>query len=556
MYTLLVDPRVTPGVNKPTVYAGTLAGVYKGVNNGGTWVWTLLDGDLPRVKVTDLKMTGNTLVVGTYGRGVWKIPVAAPDRIPLVGPMEGSPDSFTASSNTALDDQVVATFTDPNNASSDSGVYESSIDWGDGTTSDGTVVANDDGSFSVLGNWTYVNAGAYPVSVKIVDQIGQVVFVDSTANVSGNITATAADLETGRLGVFTNVVVASFTDVYAQAAPQDYTAAIDWGDGTISSGVIQANGSGGFDVVGSHQYTQIGDEAVQVTIQSTRGDSASVFSDAIVSEAPFTGPPMSIAVSGTENTPLYGTPLATFSSTDPNASPGDFSASIQWGDGQTGDGSVTQNADGSFTVSGAHSYAAGNGSFAVVTTDAEIADAPLTAQGLDASVGTGDNTSSVPLASFTDADPAPSLGNFSAVIDWGDEAIDGGFAQSQGSIVEEPDGSFAVEGTHAYAAAGTYTATVYINDNAGNYAQSASTVTVYYVNQPPMGTDNGSPFPRTPPTRLHRPISGIPTQTIGRRPRSRPSRSPRCQAWGPSRTTASAWRPGNTSASRTSTAAC
>lgn len=217
VFTLLVDARGTPGKTKPAVYAGTLASVYKGVNDGGTWTWSLLDADLPRVQVLDLKMTGDTLIVGTYGRGVWRIPnLPAPAALALLnGPMSGSAVSIAAVSNTPLYQQVVANFTDLNNTTGDTSIYQSSIDWGEGTSSDGNVVQNQDGTFSVLGDQTYTNAGVHPVSVKIVDQVGQAVFVDSTAIVSGAITATAANLETDEPTPFTNAVVASFTDIDA-----------------------------------------------------------------------------------------------------------------------------------------------------------------------------------------------------------------------------------------------------------------------------------------------------------------------------------------------------
>ena len=46
----------------------------------------------------------------------------------------------------------------------------------------------------------------------------------------------------------------------------DYTDTIDWGDGTTTSGQIIANGSGGFDVVGSHTYAEESTYTLAVTI--------------------------------------------------------------------------------------------------------------------------------------------------------------------------------------------------------------------------------------------------------------------------------------------------
>ena len=62
----------------------------------------------------------------------------------------------------------MATFTDLGGPE-DVSEYTATIDWGDSnhTTSPGTIVANLDGSFSVLGSNTYAEAGSYTISVAI-----------------------------------------------------------------------------------------------------------------------------------------------------------------------------------------------------------------------------------------------------------------------------------------------------------------------------------------------------------------------------------------------------
>src|SRR5262249_18749173 len=54
--------------------------------------------------------------------------------------------------------QTAPTFTDPGNpagTAEDAADYSASIDWGDGTTSQGTVVSNNNGTWSVTGSHTY-----------------------------------------------------------------------------------------------------------------------------------------------------------------------------------------------------------------------------------------------------------------------------------------------------------------------------------------------------------------------------------------------------------------
>jgi virginiamycin B lyase len=68
--------------------------------------------------------------------------------------------------------RTVATFTDadPNARARD---YDVTINWGDGSTSDGTVQRIADGSFEVRGRHTYSKAGTRKVVVKITDGVGK-----------------------------------------------------------------------------------------------------------------------------------------------------------------------------------------------------------------------------------------------------------------------------------------------------------------------------------------------------------------------------------------------
>jgi hypothetical protein len=77
-----------------------------------------------------------------------------------IGPVHGQPFSGT-----------VATFTDANPYAT-TGDFTATINWGDGTTTTGTVVLNPDGSFSVEGSHTYLNAGAFSITVTIADADG------------------------------------------------------------------------------------------------------------------------------------------------------------------------------------------------------------------------------------------------------------------------------------------------------------------------------------------------------------------------------------------------
>jgi hypothetical protein len=72
--------------------------------------------------------------------------------------------SFTGSTGNSVGG-TVATITDPNTSATAS-AYSASINWGDGTTSAGTITGGS-GSFNVAGNHSYSTAGTYAVSVTI-----------------------------------------------------------------------------------------------------------------------------------------------------------------------------------------------------------------------------------------------------------------------------------------------------------------------------------------------------------------------------------------------------
>lgn len=67
--------------------------------------------------------------------------------------------------------------------------------------------------------------------------------------------------------VVTNAQVATFTATGASQSAGSFTASINWGDGSTSSGTVAAV-AGGFSVTGSHSYVSPGDRAVKITVTS------------------------------------------------------------------------------------------------------------------------------------------------------------------------------------------------------------------------------------------------------------------------------------------------
>jgi hypothetical protein len=106
----------------------------------------------------------------------------------------------------------------------------------------------------------------------------------SFAIVDAALSATANPLSVGE-GMPFSGNVASFTDGNPQAPLSDFTATIDWGDGTSTSAgmVTQPGGTGtGFVVSGSHTYTVVGRHTLIVTIHDTGGITTSPSSSVVV----------------------------------------------------------------------------------------------------------------------------------------------------------------------------------------------------------------------------------------------------------------------------------
>ncbi len=176
---------------------------------------------------------------------------------------------------------TVAKFTDTYTVST-AGNFTATIDWGDGTSSTGTVTGAS-GTFTVTGTHTYTQPGAEAVKVVIKD-------TDGTANATASSTATPISSTVSVTGSPVNVstgvtvssaTVATFTDTATNLPTTDYTATIDWGDGTSSTGTITLSGSK-FTVAGSHVYSEPKTWNVTITVKPAAGAAATASSQATV----------------------------------------------------------------------------------------------------------------------------------------------------------------------------------------------------------------------------------------------------------------------------------
>jgi hypothetical protein len=403
-------------------------------------------------------------------------------------PLQGSAASVTAVEGAAVSG-VVATFNDADPA----GVvadYAATIQWGDGDTSAGVITKNPQGGFTVNGTKpkAYAENGFDNITVTIIDTDGQtsVVVQSSAAVEEASLAATGGFTVTAVEGIASgNQTVATFTDTGGAEPVANYTAHIDWGNGNSSLGTITLDpNTAVFTVSGDNLYQDEATKVITVTIQHTGIADTAVTSTAKVADAALT--PLPTPATATEGALDDFLVVASYTDANPGASAGDTVITIDWGDGQSSAGLVVTNAKGGFDVYGTHKYADEGtytaktsindvgGSTASVNTQVTVAEAGLDATAVAVNAVEAKSTGTVPVATFTDLGGPEAAASYTASIDWGDQTS----ADAVGTIVANGDGSYTVNGTHAYAEEGGYAVHVTLDHDHGTVAQMNSTATV------------------------------------------------------------------------------
>jgi cyanophycinase-like exopeptidase len=237
--------------------------------------------------------------------------------------------------------------------------------------------------------------------------------------------------------------------------------------------------------------------SVTVTVSDGNGGSASQTFSWVVNDSALSA--QVNPISATEGTDTGTLTVATFTDANPNwqiasgeapdgsgedGSGPDYTATIAWGDGSTTDGTLA-GANGSFTVSGDHTYAEagsyvvsvavtdGSGAVTTATGTATVAGAALTLTGGLTLGAVHGQSAALTLASQTDGNPNDLASSYTVTINWGDNS-----GSTAGAVSAEVGGAWAVTGSHSYASNGTYTVSVQVTDEDGSSATATSTVTV------------------------------------------------------------------------------
>jgi hypothetical protein len=465
-------------VNK--LFVGTDTGVYASSDGGTTW--SKVKTGLPNVQVTSLEYnpTLNILAAGTHGRGMWELLgdnlLKVTPTANLLSPIEGVATTFP----------VLATFTDPGGADPANG-YTVTINWGDGATTAGTVNGSG-GLFTISGSHTYTEEGSFSPVISVVDADGAV--GQATASITAAdapLTATAVALSPVE-GLAFSGTVATFTDANPGATLDDFGATIVWGDGNTNQGTISFDAvNKRYVVSGTNTYGDEGTYTLRVTITDVGGAAPAVttkqvaVSDALLSNG-----------TGLTFTPIEGSgfsgPVATFTDANPNATAGDFTATIDYGDA-SGTVSTTVKAAGGgrFSVLGAHTYAE-EGTYPIHVTVTDKGGSNVTADGSasvsDAALSVSVNGQSalegqvIPadtvIATLTDAFAGAPASDYTVTVDFGD----GVHTAVPGNLAALGSGRYSVTAGNTYADEGTYTITVSVVDKGSSTASGTATATI------------------------------------------------------------------------------
>jgi hypothetical protein len=247
------------------------------------------EGDMTRVSVDPngsfwaFGQWANNEAPPNWGTAIGNFSLAVPISVVLTSAVEGTP----------LNNVPVAVFLD--NSGAPLGRYTSTINWGDGTITAGTVVSSGTpGLFLILGSHTYAEEGNYTLSVSESNgtaTLGPVSGIVTVADAPLNGFAQSLNGQTA--GFVTNALVAVFTDTDpAPEAPGNYSATIIWNEGNgltfTSTGTIAQLSGNTFIVRGSSPYTfpSGGLFTVQVVVRDVGGATVTINSVISVSHNP------------------------------------------------------------------------------------------------------------------------------------------------------------------------------------------------------------------------------------------------------------------------------
>jgi cysteine-rich repeat protein len=370
-----------------------------------------------------------------------------------------------------------ATFTLPMNIN-DPGLDAQTVTivWGDGTANTVINRAAAAGAQSFSSTHTYVDNADYAGSVTVSDGTTSVTkaFTAKIANVAPSFEAGAARTinEGGSVSV-------SFTVTDSGLANEVYTASVDWGDGTVESGLPISAVTRSFSR--SHTYKDNRATAYPVSISVTDGDGGTGtdgFSVTVNNVAP------TLSVAGASTTVNEGAVYTLSGVTYADVGVLDtHTAKVNWGCG-TADVDATVNASAK-TITASRTYT--DNTACTVTVKVTDKDGALTSSSFTLTINnvspTVTLTSNQPInegssLSLTVAVSDPGLANevYTASVDWGD-----GSTVQTGILIDAATRSKVLTHTYVDSKSTAYVVSVTVTDGDGGSGSKTHNVTVNNV---------------------------------------------------------------------------
>src|SRR5207248_3254110 len=206
--------------------------------------------------------------------------------------------------------------------------------------------------YTVSASHLYLHAGSYPADTTLYDDADVSAQDSRTVGVADGALRVieARPLLPAAAGeALSDVLLATVADTEWSLPASSLSALVDWGDGSTTAGVLQANADGTFGVLGSHVYARLGTYAFTAVVRNTAGTvSTAARGTASVTDLDVSLTARSIpAIAGEA---FVDRPVAWATGLD--ADPKDVTVTIDWGDRQTSAGTLS----GLSLVLGSHTY--------------------------------------------------------------------------------------------------------------------------------------------------------------------------------------------------------
>ena len=257
--------------------------------------------------------------------------------VPTLNVASGSALAITVVEGKSTGTVALASFADPEGAMPAS-AYSATVNWGDGSTQNLSTITFDSTTqaFTLQGSHVYAGPGVYHPTIVFRSSTGlSSNAITETVTVSAIPIVMATKPFSGTEGKGVSATVATFTTTRTAAVVADYTASINWGDGTTSKGTVVKDSAGHFHVTGSHTYsdqsTGIG-YRVTTTVSRNGANDTRIGTNVKMAGVPISSPTSKSSTAHVNV--LTAFVLGTFKDQNAvNTSASVYTGTVTWGDG-------------------------------------------------------------------------------------------------------------------------------------------------------------------------------------------------------------------------------